>query len=150
MDQRLQLITLGVRDVAASKRFYVDGLGWSPLLELDDVLFFQVGPALVLSLFGADSLATDAGLPDPAASAAALPGRITLGRNFPTEDEVDAAIAKAGAAGGTILKAPVKAFWGGYHGFVADPDGFAWEIAYNPGLVFAADGTVRFTEAEAD
>jgi catechol 2,3-dioxygenase-like lactoylglutathione lyase family enzyme len=147
VDQRLQLVTLGVRDLAASRAFYVDGLGWQPLLALDDVVFFQVGPGLVLSLFGAEALAADAGAPDPAAVAAQEPGRITLGHNMASEAEVDSEVARAAAAGGTITKPAQRAFWGGYHGYVTDPDGFVWEIAYNPGLVFGDDGVVRVTEA---
>jgi catechol 2,3-dioxygenase-like lactoylglutathione lyase family enzyme len=144
MEQSVQLITLGVRDIEASKHFYLDGLGWEPLLAMDDVAFFRVGHGLVLSLFDADHLAADSGLADPHAAATAVPGRMTLGHNMASEAEVDSEIAKAAAAGGTVLKPAQKAFWGGYHGFVADPDGFVWEIAYNPGLVFAADGSVRF------
>jgi catechol 2,3-dioxygenase-like lactoylglutathione lyase family enzyme len=147
MQQRVQLITLGTRDIAAARRFYVDGLGWTPLLAMDDVLFFQVGPGLVLSLFDNDHLAADSGFPDPTTAAAQQPTRLTLGYNPPSEAEVDEAMRGAEAAGGTILKPAQRAFWGGYHGFVADPDGFTWEIAYNPGLVFGDDGTVRFTEA---
>jgi len=144
--QRVQLLTLGARDIAASRRFYVDGLGWEPLMAMDDVLFFQVGPGLVLSLFDNDHLAADSGFADPAAAAAQQPTRITLGYNPPSEAEVDEALARAEAAGGTIMKPAQRAFWGGYHGFVADPDGFTWEIAYNPGLVFGDDGVVRFTD----
>jgi catechol 2,3-dioxygenase-like lactoylglutathione lyase family enzyme len=148
MEQRVQLVTLGAKDMAASRRFYIDGLGWEPLLELDDVLFFQVGHGLVLSLFDNDHLAADTGFADPERAAAQEPTRLTLGYNPASEVEVDEALRRAEAAGGTILKPAQRAFWGGYHGFVADPDGFAWEIAYNPGLVFAADGTVAFTEPE--
>jgi catechol 2,3-dioxygenase-like lactoylglutathione lyase family enzyme len=144
MQQRLQLITLGVRDLPASKKFYKDGLGWKPLLEMDSVAFFQVGPALVLSLFGADELATDSAMPDAATVARQAPGRMTIGHNMDSEAGVDSEIAKAAAAGGTVLKPAQRAFWGGYHGFVADPDGFVWEIAYNPGLKFHDDGTVTF------
>ena len=144
MQQSVQMLTLGVRDLDASRRFYKDGLGWQPLLEMDSVLFFQVGPALVLSLFGADELATDAHVPDASAAATANPGRITLGHNMATDAEVDQEIARAQAAGATVLKPGQRAFWGGYHGFFADPDGFVWEIAHNPGLVFHDNGTVTF------
>lgn len=147
MEQRVQLITLGARDIAASRRFYVDGLGWTPLFEQDDVLFFQVGHGVVLSIFDNAHLAADTGFADPDDAARQRPTRLTLGYNPPSEAEVDSAIARAEAAGGTVLKPAQPAFWGGYHGFVADPDGFAWEIAYNPGLVFGDDGVVRFSEA---
>ena len=121
-------------------------MGWTPLFATDDVLFFQVGHGLLLSMFDAQKLADDSGFADPAHAFAQEPGRMTLGHNMASEAEVDSEIAKAEAAGGTVLKPPQHAFWGGYYGFVADPDGFVWEIAHNPGLVFGADGVVSFTD----
>jgi catechol 2,3-dioxygenase-like lactoylglutathione lyase family enzyme len=150
VEQRLQVVTLGVRDLARSRAFYRDGLGWEPLLEVDDeVSFFQVGPGLLLALFGAVDLATDVGVEDPARVSDQTVSRMSLGHNMDSEAAVDSELAKAVAAGGTILKPGQRAAFGGYHGYLADPDGFQWEIGYNAGLVFGADGTIRFTEAES-
>jgi catechol 2,3-dioxygenase-like lactoylglutathione lyase family enzyme len=141
MEPRVTFITLGVADLAASRRFYVDGLGWSPLLEVPgEISFFQVGHGLVLGLWGLASLGADAGAP-------ATPGTsVALASNVDSEAAVDAAVERAAAAGATVLRPPS---WHEqiriYHAYIADPDGHRWEIAYNPGLVIADDGTVRLT-----
>jgi uncharacterized protein len=136
---RLSLVTLGVREVAASRRFYVDGLGWPTVLDLPEVVFVQVAPGVLLALFGADDLAADAtgGL-----DAAGPAGRASLACNVDTPDQVDAAVRDWTAAGGTVVKAAQPAAFGGRHAYLADPDGFLWEVAHNPGLVVADDGTV--------
>lgn len=139
--QRVSLITLGVADLAVSRAFYVDGLGWDPTLDLDEIVFIQVGHGLLIGLFPRDALAADAGQPVPPVGAAPL----SLACNVDSEDEVDAFLALAERAGATILKSGQHASFGGYHGYFADPDGFWWEIAYNPGLVSAADGTMVFS-----
>ncbi len=142
MDQRLTLLTLGVRDVDAARRFYLDGLGWTPTLDLPDVLFLQVAPGMVLSFFGASALAEDIGVRDaPTAQG------VTLAHNVDSEGEVDAVVARAVAAGATLLKEPQRAEWGGYSGYVEDPCGVRWEVAHNPGLVVDADGAVRMGTA---
>jgi len=141
MEQRTHFITLGVTDVATSRRFYADGLGWTPTFELEDeVCFIQVAPGVLLSLWGAESLAADVGV-DPG-DAGDGTGRISLAHNVSSEAEVDAAVAQAVEAGGTVLKQPQSTFFG-YHAYVADPDGFRWEIAHNPGWRVDDDGTVH-------
>lgn len=143
------MITLGVRDLGVARRFYRDGLGWTPLLEVgDEVSFFQVGFGLLLALFAAADLAIDVGVEEPTAVAAQGVARMSLAHNMDSEAAVDAELVRAAAAGGTIRKAGQRAAFGGYHGYVADPDGFLWEIAYNPGLVFGVDGVVRFTNSD--
>jgi hypothetical protein len=143
VDQRLTLVTLGVRDLVASRRFYLDGLGWRAVLDVPEVVFVQVGPGVLLGLFDAAALETDVGSGRAPGDAATAP--VTLAHNVASEREVDDSIARAVGAGARVLKPAQRAEWGGYHGYVADPDGFRWEIAYNPGLVFDADGTARFT-----
>jgi uncharacterized protein len=134
---RISMVTLGVKDVAAASRFYeAFGLTKSPAGNAH-VAFFQLGPS-VLGLFGREPLLEDSN----AESVWTGNGGITLSRNLPSEAEVDALIAKAEAIGAKILKAPQKAFWGGYHGFFADLDGHVWEVAYNPFLNLGADGVV--------
>ena len=143
------MVTLGVQDLARSRAFYRDGLGWEPVLEVgDEVSFFRVGHGLLLGLFGAADLANDVGVEDPVAVRAQGVARMSLAHNMDSEAAVDAELASAAAAGGTVLKPGQRAAFGGYHGYVADPDGFLWEIAYNPGLVFGVDGSVRFTAAD--
>lgn len=147
MDQRLTLLTVGVRDVAAARRFYVDGLGWTPTFDLPEqnVLFLQVAPGMLLSFFDAGLLAQDMGLRPVAAPAAQ---GVALAHNVGSEAEVDAVVAQAVTAGATLLKAPQRAEWGGYSGYVEDPCGVRWEIAHNPGLTVDADGTVRMGAVE--
>jgi catechol 2,3-dioxygenase-like lactoylglutathione lyase family enzyme len=110
-----------------------------PTFEVEgEVVFYQVGHGLVLGLFGLDDLGTDAGVP-------ATPGTsFSLASNVDSEAAVDAAVERARAAGATVLKEPQRASFGGYHAYIADPDGHRWEIAHNPGLTVAADGTVTF------
>jgi catechol 2,3-dioxygenase-like lactoylglutathione lyase family enzyme len=130
MDQRISFVTLAVTDLEASRRFYVDGLGWSPALEVPgDVMMFEAGPMLVLSLW--DRSAFEAEVGEPAQSGpGAVP--VTLAHNVRTEREVDDVLALALAAGAAVSEAQERD-WGGYTGYFADPDGFRWEVATNPG-----------------
>lgn len=132
----VSLITLGVDDLERSERFYA-ALGWEPVERNDGVLFYQLA-GQVFGLFGRAALAEDQGRP----GAALGTGAMTLGRNFGTEDEVDAAFALAVEAGATPLKTPEKVFWGGYSGYFSDPDGHVWELAVNPFWPLSEDGTL--------
>lgn len=144
MEQRLSLVTLGVPDLDAARRFYLEGLGWTPVLDVvGQVAFIQVAPGVLLSLFDAAELAADIG--DGRAAAPAV-ANVTLAHNVGSEAEVDAALADAERAGATILKPARRAAWGGYHGYFADPAGTPWEVAYNPGLLVDDEGGVRMTE----
>jgi uncharacterized protein len=139
MEQRISAITLGVRNLEASRKFYVDGLGWKPASENNDIVFFETG-GMVFALYGRDELAKDFH-----GDAAVLgPGAFALAHNVRAKAEVDPLFQRAIAAGGTALKPPREAFWGGYSGYFADPDGFAWEIAWNPNWPIAADGAIQF------
>ncbi|MFC4555202.1 VOC family protein [Georgenia faecalis] len=131
MDARLSFVTLAVRDLAAARAFYVGGLGWEPALEVPgDVVMVQVGEHLVLSLWDLAHFEAEVG---PVARG---PGGapVTLAHNCRTRQEVDAALAAAGRAGAEV-SAAVERDWGGYSGYFADPDGFRWEVAYNPGPI---------------
>lgn len=133
--QRVSVITLGVRDIAAARQFYSD-LGWEPRDEVPgQVVFYQLHGS-VLGLFGLDALAVDQGRP----GAQLGTGAVTLAQNFRSETDVDAAYAKALSVGATALKAPEKTFWGGYAGYYADPDGHPWELAHNPFWELDAEG----------
>jgi catechol 2,3-dioxygenase-like lactoylglutathione lyase family enzyme len=125
----LSLITLGVRDVAASTAFY-EALGF-PLSSSSvpgEVSFFRTTGGL-LGLYGDAALADDAQV--PARDSSGFRG-VSLAVNVSSRDEVDSALAAAGAAGARVIKPPQATDWGGYHGYFADPDGHAWEVAHNP------------------
>ena len=136
--QRINIITLGVADVAAATAFY-ERLGWRKSgASQPDITFMRLGN-LVLSLFSREALAHDANLTLPEASAF---NGMTLAINLPSEAEVDAAMDHAAAAGAKILKSPQKVFWGGYSGYFADPDGHAFELAYNPFFPLDENGLI--------
>lgn len=139
MEQRISIVTLGVKDLATSRRFYVQGLGWKPVFENKEIVFFQTG-GMVFALFLRDQLAADFHSETAEFGKSAM----ALGYNVRSQDEVDPLIARAAAAGAKILKPARKASWGGYSGYFADPDGFAWEVAWNPAWPVAPDGTVTF------
>lgn len=140
MDQRISIVTLGVKDLRTSKRFYSDGLGWKPAFENEEIIFFQAG-GMIFALFLRDKLAEDFH------ADAATFGRppMSLAYNVRTKGEVNPLIKRAAAAGATILKPAQEASWGGYSGYFADPDGFAWEVAWNPAWPLAPDGSVKFS-----
>ena len=134
--QRVTLITLGVRDLAAARGFYAR-LGWVEHEATEGVAFYQMN-GQVLALFGQDDLAQDQGR----AGAVLGTGAMTLAQNFATEADVDAAYGAALAAGAVGLKPPEKVFWGGYSGYWADPDGHVWEVAMNPYWQLSPDGSL--------
>ncbi len=139
MEQRLSLITLGVADVAASRRFY-ERLGWvASSASNDRIAFFSLGP-VGLSLYQRDALAADAGVA-PAPPPAGAP--VTLAHNVASRDAVGPCLAAAVAAGATLVKPAGDADWGGYHGYFADPDGHLWEVAWNPFVALDPDGGFR-------
>lgn len=142
MPARINLVTLGVSDVAQSTAFYT-ALGWTPSSgSQPEITFIQLGP-MVLGLFGHDDLADDAHL----ARAPQPPFRGTsLAINLESESAVDAAMATAAAAGATVVKKPEKVFWGGYSGYFADPDGHLWELAHNPHWTINSDGSVTLPD----
>lgn len=139
MDQRISIVTLGVKDLAVSKKFYAQGLGWKPVFENQQIIFYQTG-GLVFALFLRDDLAAD--FETNAKTFGRAP--MALGYNVRTKGEVDPLIERAAVAGAAILKPAKEASWGGYSGYFADPDGFAWEVAWNPAWPIAADGSIRF------
>lgn len=127
MEQRLNFVTLVVADLAATRRFYVDGLGWSASMDVpSEVLMIQVGDKLVLSLWAENAAAKEIG---PVSRGGTLP--FTLAHNVATSEEVDAVLLTAGRAGAAVTPGEHRD-WGGYSGYFRDPDGFSWEIAYNP------------------
>jgi len=137
MEQRISLITLGVAEAGKSRQFY-ERLGWKASGASEAaVVFFQLG-GMGLALYGREALAEDANV---AAGSGGF-GGIALAYNVRRREEVDAVLAEAQQAGGTILKAAQEAFWGGYSGYFADLDGYPWEVAWNPGFGLAEDGAL--------
>jgi uncharacterized protein len=136
MDQRVSLITLGVRDLGRSRRFY-EALGWSAGVQpADDVVFFQAG-GFIVALWDREKLAEDSGVQDGGGW-----GGVTLAHNVSSPKEVDAIMEEARRAGATIPRPGGETFWGGYSGVFVDPDGHPWEIAHNPGWKLHDDGSV--------
>lgn len=140
MEPRLNVVTLGVRDLAISRRFYVEGLGWEPTLEVPgEVIFIQVAGGQLLALWSVEEMVREAG--SVGHSAKAPP--ITLGHNVDSPEAVRRVLKEALAAGATLISNAAGTSWGGTNAYFADPDGFRWEIAHNAGLRITADGKVH-------
>ncbi len=141
MKQAISFITLGVADLARSRAFY-RALGWrESSASQTEVAFYQAG-SVAFALFARASLAEDAGVPPQGEG---FPG-FTLAHNVPSEQAVDATLREAVAAGGRLVHAGEKAPWGGYRGYFADPDGFLWEVCFNPFFPLDENGFVRLPE----
>ena len=132
MEQRLSFVTLAVRDVDSSRSFYVDALGWSPELDVPgEVLMFMAGERLVLSLW--DRAAFEAEVGGPALDGDGVPP-VSVAHNVASPADVRAVLDLARDAGAHV-SGPEPRAWGGYSGYFADPDGFRWEVAWNPGPI---------------
>lgn len=139
MNQFLHLVTLGVRDLETSRKFYTEILGWKPAAASNEgISFFQAG-GVVLGLYPRELLAEDTMV---AAEGSGFSG-ITLAHNVRSEAEVDQIINGLRAKGVKILKEPQKVFWGGYSSYFADPDDYCWEVAYNPFFPFDENGNLK-------
>ncbi len=140
MEPRISLITLGVRDLPRAVRFYRDGLRFSTTYEEGGpIAFFDTGGSR-LSLYPIAELAHDIS-PTLEVSKGGF-GGITLAHNVRAKEQVAEVLAQAKAAGGVIVKPAQDVFWGGHSGYFSDPDGYFWEVAWNPFFGFAADGTI--------
>ncbi|MCM5560008.1 VOC family protein [Pleomorphomonas sp. JP5] len=123
----VSIIALGVSDLGRARAFY-EALGFTAGPGSgEQIVFFQLG-GLVLSLYPRALLAEDAEVENDGQGFDGM----TLAHNYPSEEAVDAAMARALASGATLKKKPQKVFWGGYSGYFADPDGHLWEVAHNP------------------
>ena len=138
MEQRLSVVTLGVTDLNRARRFYEEGLGWNRSTDDEGIAFYQVNGS-VFALFPRSDLAADAQLPEEGTGFRGF----TLAYCARSREEVDEVLAQAERAGARILKPAADAFWGGYSGYFADPDGFAWEVAWNPAWTLTPEGDVR-------
>jgi predicted lactoylglutathione lyase len=136
MKQRLSLLTLGVTDVTRARAFY-EALGWTVDAQPDDdTVFFQAG-GMIIGLWDRKKLAEDSCVEDTGGW-----GGITPAQNVGSREEVEAVIEDARKAGATVGREPSETFYGGYAGVFIDPDGHAWEIAYNPGMTLHEDGSI--------
>jgi uncharacterized protein len=148
MEQRIDIVTLGVHDLRAARKFYVEGLGWDIALEVPgDILFVQVNHGLLLAFYGADDLAADV-VPGATARPISAPPPMSLAQVVGDEDEVSAVCERARNAGATVLKEPQAADFGGFHCYFADPSGFHWEVSTNPGWRVGSDGRVTIAPIE--
>jgi uncharacterized protein len=129
MKPKLSLVTLGVSDLDRSRRFY-EALGWLPHNwdPNSNVVFFELD-GVVLGLFGQEDLALDIGVDTTRTTGFSS---ITLAHNEPSPNDVDRALDEFIAAGANVVKVPQPTEWGGYSGYVSDPDGHIWEVAFNP------------------
>jgi hypothetical protein len=129
MDQRISFITLAVADLEATRRFYLDGLGWTAELYVPgDVLMIRTGEHLILSLWAEPGFESEVG---PIRRGEGIVP-MTIAHNVRTEAEVDEVLELARKAGADPVSTAERRDWGGYTGYFADPDGFRWEIATNP------------------
>jgi len=137
MKPRITLLTLGVDDLERAVAFYRDGLGFPTKgivgreYEHGAVAFFDLQAGLKMALWPRDDLAHDTGLSKSPRSST----EFSMGHNVRSEAAVDEVMERAENAGATIVKRPVRTFWGGYAGYFADPDGHLWEVAYNPQII---------------
>ena len=138
MEPRVSLLTLGVSDLKRAVAFYRDGLGW-PKSEIggDEVAFFKTD-GVVIALLPRASFAADAGID---VEHGGFP-RFSLAHNVAEEGQVDEVLAEAAQAGATIVKEAQEIFFG-RHGFFADPEGYLWEVAWNPSFPMAEDGSIE-------
>jgi uncharacterized protein len=141
MEQRVSIITLGVEDLKRSSEFY-ERLGWRrSMAKAEGIVFFQAG-GMALALFPRIELAKDANVnPDGDGFRG-----VSLAYNTRNRAEVDSVLKDAEAAGAKLMKPAQEVFWGGYSGYFSDPDGFVWEVAWNPSFPIAEDGSIRIPE----
>ncbi len=141
MEQRLSIVTLGVADVAASRKFY-EHLGWKASFVGDEqIAFFQAG-SIVFSLYSLEEMSKEIGLAGGSSGCSS----VALAHNVRRKEDVDTVLAEAEQAGARLLKPAEEKFWGGYAGYFADPEGYAWEVAWNPEFELTEDGSLRLPE----
>jgi uncharacterized protein len=141
MEQRISIVTLGVVNLERSREFY-RRLGWRhSSASSEAIVFFRAG-GMALALYPREELAKDANVGCDGQSFAG----VTIAYNARSREEVDQVITEAKAAGAKVLKPAQEAFWGGYSGYFSDPDGFPWEVAWNPFFSIADDGSLRLPD----
>ncbi len=138
VQQQISVITLGIADLGRSRRFYGDGFGWTPVFENEEIAFYQMN-GLVFGTWLRQALEADMRRPAPDE-----PGGFSLAHNVATAVDVQPLIDRLVQHGGTMLRPAEAPPHGGMRGYVADPDGHAWEIAWNPSWPISPQGHVTF------
>ncbi len=138
MQQQISAVTLGISDLARTRKFYSHGFGWTTVFENEEIIFWQMN-GFVLGTFKANSLEEDM-----SRKAGSAPSAYSLSHNVANEADVEPLMDRLVEAGGTLLRKADAPVHGGYRGYVADPDGHAWEIAHNPAWPIDDEGHVAF------
>lgn len=145
MEARINIVTLGVNDLERAVAFYRDGLGWplSAGASNEEIAFFKTA-GTVLALYPREDLAADANM-ESGSHSGGFSG-FTLAQNVTGREQVSRLLREAESAGATIIKEAQDVFWGGHSGYFADPDGHLWEVAYNPYVTLAEDGSLELPD----
>jgi catechol 2,3-dioxygenase-like lactoylglutathione lyase family enzyme len=137
MQQQISVVTLGIADLARSRRFYAEGFGWKPVFQNQDVVFYQMN-GLMLGTWLIQALEGDM------RRRATRPGAFSIAHNVRTKEEVQPVIDRLAQFGGTVLRPADAPPHGGFRGYIADPDDHAWEIAWNPAWPISPEGYVSW------
>ncbi len=137
MQQQISCVTLGIADLARSRRFYAEGFGWKPVFQNQDVVFCQMN-GLMLGTWLTRELEGDM------RRNLARPGAFSIAHNVPSKDAVQPVIDRLAQFGGKILRPADAPPHGGFRGYIADPDDHAWEIAWNPAWPISPEGYVTW------
>jgi catechol 2,3-dioxygenase-like lactoylglutathione lyase family enzyme len=137
MQKQISCVTLGVTDIARSRRFYIEGFGWKPVFENPDVVFYQMN-GLMLGTWLTKELEGDM------RRSLTRPGAYSIAHNVATKDEVQPVIDRLAQFGGKVLRPADAPPHGGFRGYIADPDDHAWEIAWNPAWPISPEGYVTW------
>lgn len=138
MKQQISVITLGIEDLDRSRMFYTKGFGWKPVFENDEIVFYQMN-GFVLGTWLADKLDEDMQRKSAGGNAS-----FALAHNVSDESEGQPLIDRLVTAGGKLLREGAAPPHGGFRGYVSDPDGNSWEIAWNPAWMIDENGHVTF------
>jgi catechol 2,3-dioxygenase-like lactoylglutathione lyase family enzyme len=137
MQQQVSVITLGIADLARSKRFYAGGFGWTPVFENEEIVFYQMN-GLMLGTWLRTSLEEDMQRPT------VHPGTFSIAHNVPSREAVQPLLDRLAQFGGKLLRPGDAPPHGGFRGYIADPDDHAWEIAWNPAWPISPEGYVTW------
>lgn len=143
MQQRISLITLGVKDLKRARNFYLKKLGWRESSASQETICFMQLNGVALALYPHHALLDDIGIKT---DGSITPGGVTLAYNARTREEVDEVLEKVQSAGGKLIKPAQDVFWGGYSGYFSDPDGHLWEVAWNPFFDIDEAGNLHLPE----
>ena len=144
MEQRSSIITLGVRDLEKSRAFY-SALGWEVSSKEEGIVCYDMN-SFSFALFPIDELTKDAQLGEvPKATPC-----FTLAHNVRTKEDVSKTLLEAEKAGGRITKSAQDVFWGGHSGYFTDPDGYLWEVAFNPFSPLGSKGEFQWNGVEVE